>query len=508
MNTDTLAKVTNRRHALVAAVFFVLVRPLVPCLADRGGWHASTEPVNLAESGQRAVIGWDGQIQLLCLATDVSASKETTVIEFLPLPSEPKVTLGDRQSFDAVQKLLDRRGVRFFKQKGGMGKGMRAGGDEGEPFEITFHQKLGAHDVTVVKVNRPDEFVDWIQEKARGITASETTVPDSLRELVKKYLNEYKCPYFVFDVIEVGPDPKSVEPIIYEFRCRWLFYPLEISSTFHGETSIDLIVFSEDIVNPDPFFSREFQVSSGTSVNGDDMQEVLPSLKELLGETAFLQAFRYKGQIRNLTGNIKAGLRRDNLAHTPGEYERAKLTAFFTGKALAIYAGIIIAFLSLLPMYLAARRQKPRWGLRLPAGFLLGMPLGLALIVLSVGTLGALGLQTQSFRWTYYYHEPSVLIACSMGIGFMIFCFQLGLRRRWSLWGPLYAALAIPATCITDPGRVEDLFQTDFVNWFRLRYQTGHFLLAYLLTFIALFLIARLTVWIAGLWKRDKASKK
>jgi hypothetical protein len=99
--------------ALMFLIAFVNVPQL--CLADKGGWNISTEPVTLTESGQKAIIGWDGQTEILCLATDVSSSHQTIVIEFLPLPSEPKVTLGSRETFDIVQKILARRGVEFIK---------------------------------------------------------------------------------------------------------------------------------------------------------------------------------------------------------------------------------------------------------------------------------------------------------------------------------------------------------------------------------------------------------
>src|SRR4030042_4709136 len=148
MQTDTSA---NRGpHACTSAITAIMAILLIPsliCRADRGGWHVDTEPVTLTESGQKAIIGWDGQNQVLCLATDRSASRNTKVIEFLPLPSQPKVTLGDRESFNAVERLLARRGVEI--QKPGLGKDARgmAGPDAGEAFTLTFHQRLGAHDV-------------------------------------------------------------------------------------------------------------------------------------------------------------------------------------------------------------------------------------------------------------------------------------------------------------------------------------------------------------------------
>ncbi|MGB2809026.1 MAG: DUF2330 domain-containing protein, partial [Sedimentisphaerales bacterium] len=414
----------------------------------------------LTESGQRAIIGWDGSTQVLCLGTDVSSSRKTTVIEFLPLPSEPNVTLGSRKTFEAAEKLLARRDVRFFK------KGKRSGGGGGgflegvEPFQITFHQRLGAHDITVVKVNRPDEFADWVQEKAKALTGGQASLPDSIRKLIAKYLNEYNCPYFVFDVIEVGPDPQSVEPIIYEFKSPVVFYPLEISSTFHGQTTIDLIVFSRGHVNPDPFWTLGFQVSSLGRVQGPDMKRVMPHLEGLLGERAYVQAFRYKGDIQRLKGNISVGLRSDNFVFTRAEYSRAKSRSFYEGLTFGTIGGVIIVFVSLWPMYFAAKRQKPRWVLRLLAGFFLGIPLTLGLI------FGGAYILSKLMMLEYFSHMPSLIIfiICSMGMGFIIFCFQLGLRRRWYVWGLVYAALAIPVSYIGQPAKFLELFNRPLLD--------------------------------------------
>jgi hypothetical protein len=485
---------------VLIAVFFILTDA---CIADRGGWHMSTEPVTLTESGQRAIIGWDGQTEVLCLATDVSASKETKVIEFLPLPSEPNVVLGDRQAFETVEKVLDEHYVRFFKRRSGLSKGLRAGGDGGEPFRITFHQRLGAHDVTVVKVNRPEEFADWVQEKARALTGGRVSLPDSIRKLIAKYLNEYNCSYFVFDVIEVGPDPQSVEPIIYEFKCPVVFYPLEISSTFHGRTTIDLIVFSKDRIDPDPFWRLGFQVSSLGSVPAPDIKRVMPRLEELLGERACLQAFRYAGKIRKLKGNITVGLRRDNLSYTPDEYSRAESRSFYQGLIFGTIGGVIIAFVALCPMYFAAKRQKPRWALRLLAGLLLGMPLALGLIFGGAYILHKLMM----LEYFSHMHSPVIFIICSMGVGFIIFCSQLGLRRRWYLWLLVYAALAIPVTFITSPDgfeKVFELFHTE--HWHDVPTELKIILAGHILVFMLLFFIGIAAISVSNLSKKDHSS--
>ena len=490
MQTDTSA---NREpHAYTSAItaMAILLVPSLVCRADRGGWHVDTEPVTLTESGQKAIIGWDEQNQILCLATDVSSSRNTKVIEFLPLPSQPEVTLGNRESFNAVQRLLFRHHMMIQKPDSRMKKGQgKRASDGGEPFTVTFHQPLGAHDVTVVKVDKADEFADWIEQKAKDLTGAKASLPASIRKLIAKYVNEYRCPYFVFDVIEVGPDPASIEPLIYQFRTPFLFYPLEISSTLQGQTSIDLIVFSEAHVDPDPLINRDFRISSVASVDSNDMESVLPGLKDLLGQTAMVQAFKYTGDIRSLTGNICLGPRTANLKYTQGEYDRAKFMYFYSAEGALVFVGAILTFACLWPMHFAAKRQKPRWRIRLLAGFLLGMPLGLASILTVTWTLHRL---FKSIVNPYYGITPPALVTCAMFVGFAIFCFQLGLRRRWYLWGFIYAALAIPAALITHPSGLERLLEFDLPwQWENMCLSFA----AYLLVFLFLFLLARYLIW-------------
>ena len=496
---------------VLLAFFFILPGA---CLADKGGWHLSTEPVTLTESGQRAIIGWDGQTQVLCLGTDVSSSSKTTVIEFLPLPSKPNVTLGNRESFEAAEKLLARRGVKLQMPRIltlGLGKSA-----ESEPFRITFHERLGAHDVTVVKVNDPNEFADWVQEKAKALTGGQVSLPDSIRELIAKYLNEYNCPYFVFDVIEVGPDPQSVEPIIYEFKSSEVFYPLEISSTFHGQTTIDLVIFSWYPVDQHPISQRGFLLSNFVEVNASEMQKVLPRLKLLLGKSAFLQAFRYIGRISRLRGNITAGPNREQIALNMEKYRTGKRKSLYSGIIAGTIGGVLIAFICLWPMYFTAKRQQPRWGLRLLAGFLIGMPLGFVLFFIVVHIMGG------EYIWEYNYLEPVMFFTTpslnlrfspvvtftisSVGMGLIIFCFQLGLRRRWYIWGLVYATLAIPVSYIGQPIKLMDLFNRSLLDsWLDLG-KMGPWFVMHMAVFIFLFLIARCLVWITSPRKRERSS--
>jgi len=91
-------KATGKFVLCVPAMTVILAALVIssrPCRADKGGWGVHSEPVVLTESGQKAIIGWDGQNQILCLATDVSASRNTHGRKSLSETANPSTPLRD-----------------------------------------------------------------------------------------------------------------------------------------------------------------------------------------------------------------------------------------------------------------------------------------------------------------------------------------------------------------------------------------------------------------------------
>jgi hypothetical protein len=95
--------------------------------------------------------------------------------------------------------------------------------------EVTFHERIGPHDITIVKVNRLDDFLEWIRNftQARGLGVKE--IPSEFVVTVKEYLNQ-GIRFFVFDVIEVMESERSIDPIVYRFPSDYLYYPLKITA--------------------------------------------------------------------------------------------------------------------------------------------------------------------------------------------------------------------------------------------------------------------------------------
>jgi hypothetical protein len=94
--------------------------------------------VSVYGPGQKAIIAWNGEEEILILSTDVRASGDSQVLEILPLPSEPEIEKGDFASFEQVDKLIKEHFPTRLWDRARKG----TVGPPGEGVEIVFHEKL------------------------------------------------------------------------------------------------------------------------------------------------------------------------------------------------------------------------------------------------------------------------------------------------------------------------------------------------------------------------------
>lgn len=193
------------------------------------------------EPAQNAVIAWNGKEEILVLATDLKASKPTKVLEVLPLPSEPVVTRGDSAIFAKFNALIRRElGSRL-----DYGRGLsdsRAEMDQAA--EVTFHEKIGAHDISVVHVLDSGYFEQWINDYLKKQGTGPQKISPVLMATIDQYLLDGHH-WFVFDVVELGLQLKSNDAIQYRFASDKFYYPMRISATDSGDTNINLITLTE-----------------------------------------------------------------------------------------------------------------------------------------------------------------------------------------------------------------------------------------------------------------------
>jgi hypothetical protein len=265
--------------------------------------------VRLDEPGQKAIIAHDGFEEILILGTDLQASSSAKVLRFIPLPAEPAVTLAPQDCFTNLAKLLRKHDLRYLvRYRGGQSQAE-------DSVEVRLQERLGAHDVTVVRVRDSKHFADWANEffKRKGLPQRELTSEEA--ELVSDYVDR-GMPFFVFDLVELGPETRSVDPLVYRFPVRHLYYPLKTSNLFAGEIRIELFIFSDrgglaprsgwrdqSFAYPGqpadqqkPHRLPYFLDSTTAIVTGEEMKAVCPAIAELLGNRAVLHAFKLEGK--------------------------------------------------------------------------------------------------------------------------------------------------------------------------------------------------------------------
>ena len=130
----------------------LLVAGVVSVQADRGA--IPFQPgVTIFEPTQRALIAWNGEEEILILSTDLRASRATKVLEVMPFPAEPRVKKGDVGVFRRAVRLINSKVPGLWRwSRPGIGAWTVRRAESPPPGEITFHERIGAHDVAVARV--------------------------------------------------------------------------------------------------------------------------------------------------------------------------------------------------------------------------------------------------------------------------------------------------------------------------------------------------------------------
>jgi hypothetical protein len=188
-------------------VAFSAVR-LYSVRADRG--LIGPPQIALDESSQNAIVAWNGHEEVLILSTNVQGSSDVLVLEILPLPAKPSsVTEGSLTSFTTLVGLLNPRTSWHSVWRRQTLSPSRHG------VEVVYHEVIGAHDVTIVKVDALTAFTAWVDAYAAAQQV-EFAVSQAFRDAVQDYLDR-EIHFFVFDAIVVNATPQSVDPLVQRF---------------------------------------------------------------------------------------------------------------------------------------------------------------------------------------------------------------------------------------------------------------------------------------------------
>jgi len=282
---------------------FILLGSL---FADRGMVPISLPDVSIYEPGQKAIIGWNGREEVMILSTEVYADTSIKVLEILPLPSKPKVEKGDFKAFQKVERLIFKHRPKEMIAK----RGITVPFKEEELFvEVIFKERIGPHSITVVKAEEGDDLIRWARNFFKD---SPFQFPQRLRPIFERYIQEGKK-FFVFDIIEIGKKRKPVEPLIYTFKSKSLYYPLEISSIVKGSSTIQLYILSKGIpnlwVDSLPLEFGYYRLSRKRpilfEIREEEIKGIAPQLLKVLNfKPVYLSVLKYRGPLSSLKGDV------------------------------------------------------------------------------------------------------------------------------------------------------------------------------------------------------------
>jgi len=265
--------------------------------ADRGSIPLNPN-AKIFKPKQRAMIVWNGTEEILLLSTDMSASAKTKVLEIIPFPSEPVVKNGTVEIFRKAKKFINKK-----LQERSDQTVQKEGQEEtrGSPAgEVTFHQVIGANDIMVIHVLDVNSFMGWVERYFSAYGVKNPKIPDAMKAVVDEYLKEGFL-WFVFDVVSLDEVPTTSEAIQYRFKTESLFYPLRITRTEEGETSIELLVLTQRLLIQFPGISiEEIKLPyEPIGMNSEELRGLNEEMDELLGheEKVKLRIWHIEGKL-------------------------------------------------------------------------------------------------------------------------------------------------------------------------------------------------------------------
>lgn len=309
--------------------------------------------VSVYEPGQKAIIAWNGTEEILILSTDVTSSEETLVLEMLPLPSNPeKIELASFESFQEVQSLIWKHMPT--PTPGEFGKeGVR-------DVEVVFHEKIGAHDITVVRASDTSEIVEWMRKFLGENDVDQEFSLGNFEFVVRDYMAR-GFRFYVLDLIEVSPEQNSVEPILYKFETSFLYYPVEITSPLGGETKITLFLLTDGVIEDDyhSFRKANYQTPEGLEtiefkLSKGELSKIDLRIKEMFQGDVWLTALSYEGSLNALTRDLKIS----EEAITPArDIINVEVVMPFNLAILLVTTGMMCTLVGVVSMFLIMRSK-------------------------------------------------------------------------------------------------------------------------------------------------------
>jgi hypothetical protein len=314
--------------SIILLVFCSFLLTSAPVLADRCSMPmrppTMKENIDVFDAGQKAIICWKDGEELMVLSTDKYATTQSKVLEFMPLPSKPsRVEEFKEPCFEGLARLIEAHRpvmpVTESERPSTQRDNSLKKASHEPAVEIVFHKKIGAHDISIAQVHRLDGFCEWVKKfYTQNQVEYNAKDVERLSPMVSDYMSR-GFSYYIFDVIELTTEKQSIEPILYHFKSKDLYFPLKVTTLAEGETDVALYLFTAfrtDIWGTHTGFKSGFYTVSGQAsyrhpvkfeVTQGEMSSVSKEIArfmnngEYTGDKTWFSTARYVGSTKKLT---------------------------------------------------------------------------------------------------------------------------------------------------------------------------------------------------------------
>lgn len=299
-------KIKFKYLVILSSIFISIFPSLVS--ANSGLIVIGKNIVSLDESGQNAIVAWNGEEEVIILSIGIKSSEAASVLQVLPLPSNPSKV--EEDSFELFYRLIKIIAKKVNTMKRGRPGYGTLGGVEFTGIEITFYKKIGAHEITVVKVSDINQFINWIKNFLLSKGFDNPEISREFKNSVANYLNRgFK--FFVFDIIETNKEKQSVKPLSYRFKSEFLYYPLEITATSHAGLSlsqVSIFFIAKGRINKEIIRNLKLEPGIGfdlyIKLRKSELKEINPELADLFKSDPLVMNAYYYDSLNRLNKDL------------------------------------------------------------------------------------------------------------------------------------------------------------------------------------------------------------